>query len=99
MKTVKDFIDDLQYLLDKATEDLAKFDSEPAMVQYEAQRQQIFKQAFIQRDSELRLLDAQHKDLLKTRTDLLAQQARADLDLRELKAKYAGGATEISDTR
>ncbi len=96
---LKTLIDDQQYLLDKAKEELAKFDSQPAMINYEAQRQQIFQKAFIQRDSELRHLDAEHKELLQTRTDLLALQARADLALQELLAKYQKDTTATSDTQ
>jgi len=87
-RNVQRLIDDQQYLLDRANEDLTEFDSQPAMVTYEAQRQQIYKQALADRDSALRRLDAQYNDLLKARNDLLAQRIREDLVLKDLKARY-----------
>lgn len=78
-------IDEQKHLLDKATAELAEFDSLPAMMQYEAQRQQIYKQALPDLDSELRRLDALHNELLKARSDLLAQRVRAELALKELQ--------------
>jgi hypothetical protein len=82
----KRLLDDQQYLVDKANSDLAEFDSQPAMVSYEAQRLKIFNETDEGLlSAELSRLDAQHHELLRQRNDLLSQRVREEIILQELK--------------
>ena len=86
---VKALIEDQEHLLEKARTELADFDSQVPMVNYEAQRIQIYAaDDSPARDAELRHLDAENSELLKRRNDLLALRARAEIVLEELRQIY-----------